>query len=158
MRIIVMSDSHRNLAAVIDLVEKHRTADIFIHLGDGAAEFEEVKSMFPEIKFLCVRGNCDLGTDLEIAGCFHCGQAKIFYTHGHMYNVKYSIEGLVRAGWQMHANIVLYGHTHIPFVEYRDGMHIMNPGSLGMPRGMSTGSYGIIDIADSGIVCYNQQL
>ena len=45
-------------------------------------------------------------------------------------------------------DILLHGHTHIPETVYRDGLYIMNPGSL---RG-SYGSYGIIDITPQGIV------
>ena len=157
MRIIVMSDTHLDFHALMELVEKHREADIFIHLGDGARELAQVVEIFPEHKFLSARGNCDFGSESALAGCFSCGQAKIFYTHGHMYNVKYGLADLVRAGQEMQANVVLFGHTHIPMVDYREGMHLMNPGSLGMPRG-SNGTYGVLDVTEQGIVCFINEL
>lgn len=158
MRILVTSDTHRDFYALHTLVEKfHRTADIFIHLGDGADELEQVADLYPNCKFLNVRGNCDFGVTASLAGCFSCGIARIFYTHGHMYNVKYELESLFHAGAQVQANVILFGHTHVPMVDYRDGVHILNPGSLGMPYG-SKPTYGVVDITDRDIVCYINEL
>ncbi|MCI8650507.1 MAG: metallophosphoesterase [Anaerotruncus sp.] len=157
MRIIVMSDTHRDFFSIQELVKKHQRADLFLHLGDGARELAEIQGLYPDFSFLGVRGNCDFGTDAPLASCFCCGDAKIFYTHGHMYNVKYGLEDLLHAGKEMEANVVLFGHTHIPLVDYRDGIHLMNPGSLGMPR-KNNPSYGILDVTEQGIVCYTQRL
>ncbi len=44
-------------------------------------------------------------------------------------------------------DILLFGHTHVPYTAYDDGMYIMNPGSIGY-----TGTYGIVDITPSGIM------
>ena len=97
MRIIVMSDTHRDFFAIQELVQKHQDAEIFIHLGDGASEFSQIVTLYPNHKFLNVRGNCDFGVEATLAGCFSCGIAKIFYTHGHMYSVKYDLDGLLDA-------------------------------------------------------------
>ena len=35
MRIVLMSDSHGNYAAINNIVKRNLSADIFIHLGDG---------------------------------------------------------------------------------------------------------------------------
>lgn len=157
MRIIVTSDTHRDFHALKMLVDKHRNADIFIHLGDGAQELAQIKDLYPECKFLSVRGNCDFGVSTTLTGCFSCGSAKIFYTHGHLYDVKYSIDDVIRAAREIEANVVLFGHTHIPLVDYIDGIHVMNPGSLGMPR-TAKGTYGVLDITEQGIVCYINEL
>lgn len=157
MRIIVMSDTHRDFRSLQKLIGMHRKADIFLHLGDGAQEFERMKELYPEHKFLNVLGNCDFGVSATLAGCYTCGIAKLFYTHGHMYNVKYATDNLLKAAKEMEANVVLFGHTHIPLVEYHDGVYLMNPGSLGMPRG-SKGTYGVVDVTDKEIVCYINEL
>jgi len=40
-----------------------------------------------------------------------------------------------------------YGHTHIPFITYKFGTCIMNPGSIGQPRDFSKKpSYAIVDV------------
>lgn len=158
MRLIVTSDTHRDFFALHTLVEKfHHTADLFIHLGDGADELEQVKDLYPECKFLNVRGNCDFGRQGTFAGCFSCGIAKILYTHGHIYNVKYELESILRAGKEVDANVILFGHTHVPMVDYRDGVHMLNPGSLGMPHGAKP-TYGVVDITEKEIVCFINEL
>ena len=45
------------------------------------------------------------------------------------------------------ADIVLFGHTHLQYTDYIDGLYVMNPGSVGM-----FGQYGVIDITDKGDV------
>ena len=157
MRIIVMSDTHRDFRAIQELIKKHRKADIFIHLGDGLSEFEQIMDLYPEYKYLSARGNCDFGVDTSLAGCFSCGLAKIFYTHGHMYYVKYGLDDVLQAGKQMEAYVILFGHTHVPLVRYEDGVYLMNPGSLGMPHGHKP-TYGVIDITEKEIVCYINEL
>jgi predicted phosphodiesterase len=52
--------------------------------------------------------------------------------------------------------VVVYGHTHRPSVEERDGALWVNPGSPSEPRAMPDGSkrptIGILTIAPSGEV------
>ena len=158
MRFIVTSDTHRDFYSLRRLVEKHReTTDVFIHLGDGAEELQQVITLYPECKWLSVRGNSDFGISATLAGCYSSGIAKIFYTHGHMYNVKFGLEDLLAAAAEIEANVVLFGHTHIPLTEYRNGVYIMNPGSLGLPLG-SKGTYGVLDVTEKEIVCYINEL
>ena len=52
------------------------------------------------------------------------------------------------AGRAREADIVLYGHTHIAYTGYEDGLYILNPGTA-RPAG---GSYGMVDITPAGVV------
>ena len=65
-----------------------------------------------------------------------------------MYNAKFDINRMCMAARENNADILLFGHTHIPFETYEEKLHIMNPGSL---TGIY-GTYGIIDIEKNGIV------
>jgi len=151
LRILVLSDSHRNSFALKRAIDSQRSAEIVIFLGDGINDFEALKSHYPEKMFLAVKGNCDFGAKGEEKGIFTVEGVKIFYTHGHIYNVKYGLYNAVMAAREAKAKILLYGHTHIPLTDYEDGLYIMNPGSVGSPRdGRAT--YGIIDIVSSGIM------
>ena len=49
-------------------------------------------------------------------------------------------------------DVALFGHTHIPFYEVMNDVHVFNPGSPSSPRGRSEPSYGVITISDSGIL------
>ena len=66
MRIIVMSDSHGAFYSVKQIFEDNPGADLFIHLGDGARDFEEAGWVFPQTSRKAVRGNCDYAYDLEL--------------------------------------------------------------------------------------------
>ena len=148
MRILVVSDTHRDRAALRRAVLAQPSAEVVIHLGDGAEEAEEMKLNFPEKMFLLVRGNCDWGSTLLPEAVAEFAGKRIFYTHGYTYNVKYGIYEAVSAARRSKADVLLFGHTHVPLTEYRDGLFIMNPGSLNG----SCGTYGILDLTPAGIV------
>ena len=148
MRILVVSDTHRDGSSLRRAIMSQPEAEAVIHLGDGAEEAEEAKLDFPGKMFYLVRGNCDWGCTLPTEGLAELGGKRIFYTHGYTYRVKYGSYEAVSAARSEKADILLFGHTHEPFTSYEDGLYIMNPGSL---HG-SLGTYGTIDITPAGIV------
>jgi putative phosphoesterase len=148
MRILVVSDTHRDSYSFRQAILQQPKAEVVIHLGDGADEAQEMKESFPEKMFLMVRGNCDWGSALPNVGDFQADGKHIFYTHGHIFNVKYGMYNIISEARARKANILLFGHTHNAFTDYEDGLYIMNPGSLSG----AGGTYGIIDITKAGIV------
>ncbi len=152
MRIVVVSDTHRDFWSFREIVEKHkREAECFIHLGDGMQELMDIRELYPDVRIYSVRGNCDFGSRDKETEILNTEQAKIFFTHGHHYHVKYGLYDLKEAARQNGAQIALYGHTHEAKAEYDDGLYILNPGSPSHPRA-GKGSYGIIDLTQAGIV------
>lgn len=148
MRILVVSDTHRDSAALRRAILRQPTAEVVIHLGDGAEEAEEMQQAFPEKMFLLVRGNCDWGCHEPWEGVAQLGGKRIFYTHGYTYNVKYGTYEVVDAARSRRADVLLFGHTHEPLTDYDSGLYLMNPGSLNG----SGGTYGTLDITPAGIV------
>jgi len=148
MRILVVSDTHKDAYSLRKAILEQTKAEIVIHLGDGAEEAQEMKDSFPEKMFLMVRGNCDWGSTLPGIGEITVRGKKLFYTHGYTYNVKYGLWEAISAARSHKADILLFGHTHDAMTDYEDGLYIMNPGSL---YG-ATGTYGTIDLTDAGIV------
>lgn len=132
--------------ALRDALRMQPRAELVIHLGDGEEDLLRVQAEFPAKYFLQVRGNNDWGSMLALTGESIVNSVKIFYTHGHVFNVKLGEERLIRAAKDKGAKLVLYGHTHTPEIRYEDGLYIFNPGAL---RGTS-GTYGVIDIDESG--------
>lgn len=152
MKIVVVSDTHGAFFKLKAIVDKHlRDADMFIHLGDGSKEFEEIQLCYPEQSYLGIQGNCDYTLDVPYAQVTELAGKRIFSTHGHLYGVKGGLDRLKETARQHHAHIVLYGHTHQNFTGYEDGLTILNPGSLARPRS-GLPSYGIIDLSSSGIL------
>ena len=59
MRILVVSDTHRNVRNLREALLQQPTAEIVIHLGDVEEDVQLLRHSFPEKMFLQVRGNCD---------------------------------------------------------------------------------------------------
>ncbi|MDE6838114.1 MAG: YfcE family phosphodiesterase [Acutalibacter sp.] len=148
MRILVMSDTHGDAAALRRALLAQPKAEVVIHLGDGQEDLDQVRFSFSDRTFLRVRGNCDWGSSLPTVGEYEAEGARIFYTHGHAYGVKSGDETIISAARERKADILLFGHTHQSREDYEDGLYIMNPGRL---SGWEP-SYGVIDITPQGIV------
>lgn len=148
MRILVLSDSHGDPVGVKKIIASQKAAEHVIFCGDGEGDLEGAKLMFPEKTFYMVRGNCDFGSRLPVVQTFPLGGKKLMLAHGHTYYVKQTDSDLLFAARGAGADIVLFGHTHIPRVDYEDGLHIVNPGSC---HG-SFGTYAVIDLTPVGIV------
>ncbi len=152
MRVIVVSDTHRDFRTLLRIVDKHRQeAALFLHLGDGEQEVEDVKNLYPDLPITSVRGNCDFSWDNPTTRVVTAGNVRIFMAHGHDLGVKSSTEMLVRLARENGCRIALYGHTHKGDTHYEEGIYVMNPGSPSMPRN-GYASYGVIDITGGGIV------
>lgn len=151
MRIIVLSDTHRRFREFYDIVQKHqREAHLFIHLGDGQREVDDMLEFFPDLPLICVKGNCDYGSMLPEVRTIEAGGVKILCTHGHALSVKSTLEPLKKLAVENSCRIALYGHSHKSDTHYENGLYLMNPGSPVQPRD-SKASYGIIDITPGSI-------
>lgn len=150
MKILVVSDSHGNTAVLCDiLIRFSETADMIIHLGDGEKEYLSMINPLG-IPSYFVRGNCDFASSAPDLQFIEAEGKKIMCTHGYRYSVKYGLSTLKGAARLNNADIVLYGHTHIPFSEYEDGLYTVNPGCLSWRGGAP--SCAIIDIVKEGIM------
>ncbi len=153
MRIIVVADTHRNFERYNNIVDKNE-ADLFIHLGDGSNEFADVAKLHPNKKFLFVKGEGDF-CEASLSRTIELEKCKLFCTHGHLYDVSDGLEKAITAAKEEGCNILLYGHTHLYRAELIDGIYVLNPGSLGIPRGHNKPSYGVLDISAEGKVEMN---
>lgn len=148
MKIIVISDSHGDAATFDKLVKMQTNSEVVIFLGDGCEEFDHIKHSYPDKMFIGVRGNNDWCSPLPLTDEIVIEGKRIFMTHGHTYGVKGGLSRLIAEGKKRTADIVLFGHTHIPYTSYEDGMYVMNPGSL---RRFQC-SYGVIEIKNGDIL------
>ena len=137
--LIIVSDTHGNTKAIADLLPKIAENDYVIHLGDGAGDMRETRSLYPD-KVYVVGGNCDFLTLLPKEGELEVERLKIFYTHGHKYGVKDGREMLAAEAKRRGCDIALYGHTHVAMIDEIDGVTLINPGSLKYPA-TKGGSY-----------------
>ncbi|MDD6175880.1 MAG: metallophosphoesterase [Firmicutes bacterium] len=158
MRILVFSDSHGNKSAMERAVREQPDAEVILFLGDGAEEAEAVRAgLPPQKRMLTVRGNNDWRSSAPDFDELTVGNTKIFFTHGHLFRVKYDLYTAVCAAKSRKANILLFGHTHTPMIDYDDGLYLMNPGALCASWGSLPG-YGTVDITPAGILLNRVEL
>jgi len=51
----------------------------------------------------------------------------------------------------MRADVVVFGHTHIPMIQKYDDLLMMNPGSVAYPRIRNNRSFGMLTIDQDGV-------
>ncbi len=158
MRIIVFSDTHKKFDAMLRIVEDNPDAGLYIFLGDGERELDDLRCYYPDKKILNVSGNCDYGSMAKTIDATFVMDKKIVFLHGYTHGVNYGTEGLLKLAHETNADIILFGHTHQRFISYEDGVYLFNPGSAGQPRDGKGPSYGFVDITNAGIVCGHKEL
>ncbi len=150
MRILVLSDSHGKASRLEEIIESQDDAKHIFFLGDVLRDAEYLEELYPDRTFYMVSGNCDFYSEIPSHRSATVAGKKIFFTHGHEYGVKSSDSHLLSYAKATGADIVLYGHTHIPNIRYEDGLYLVNPGSVG--RGRENGdTFAYIDIVDGGV-------
>ena len=119
-KLLVLSDSHGGRAAIERvLMKESKSIDALIFLGDGLRDLELALTLYPKLRAYSVAGNCDYGALEPTDGLAAFDGVVIFYTHGHMYGVKYDLDTLADAASARGAEVALFGHTHIPHAETR---------------------------------------
>lgn len=149
MKIIVFSDSHSDMHNMIRSVEREKP-DIIFHLGDYAADRTDLSRLFPSVKSYGVSGNCDRRKD-KLSLLLNLDGVSFFLSHGHQYNVKFSLASLYYAALEQNAQIALYGHTHIPRADCFGELTLLNPGTIGKSN---PGTYALIE-TENGSFSYH---
>ena len=145
MKILVFSDSHRSLGTMYDAIEKEQPETVF-HLGDHLEDAESMETVFSDVDFYHVPGNCDYFTNAPASLTVVLDGVRIFLTHGHLFGVKSGLGRLELEARRLGAQLALFGHTHRALLEEHDGLWLMNPGACGAGRA----EYGQIITNGSG--------
>ena len=154
MKILIVSDTHGRHSAFDKALKEAGKIDALVHLGDteGGEDYIEAVCGCPAY---VLAGNNDFFSDnlREMEVVF--GTKKAFMTHGHYYYVSLGPDRIIEEGKMRNADIVMFGHTHKPFLEMIDGMIVLNPGSLSYPRQEGRkGSYIMMEIEpDCDVKC-----
>jgi len=162
MKIAFMSDIHGVPSALKVALSAAEALgfDRLVLLGDllyhgprnGVPSFydpEEVARMLNAYKdrIVAVRGNCDAEVDqmmfefpmMSDYALLDASTETFFLTHGHLWNERV----LPPLGM---GTVLAHGHTHIPEKRRLEcGLTIFNPGSVALPKGGSSRSFGYFD-------------
>lgn len=133
MKILVVSDTHGRDRELETAVEREAPFDKLIHCGDV-----EGREIFIEALADCpcciVAGNNDFFCDLPREQEITIGGKKALVTHGHYYGVSIDLSGIADEARSRGCEITFFGHTHKPVVAQKNGVLVINPGSLAYPR------------------------
>ncbi|KZE80066.1 phosphodiesterase [Paenibacillus elgii] len=155
MRIGIVSDTHmfsRARALPEPLVQGLQGVDLILHTGDWVDE--AVCDLFEALAPVDgIAGNND---GMDIVRRFgrrkllELGGYRIGMVHGHggRSTPDTAYESFRDAEGNGTADIVLFGHSHIPYKEERGGMLLFNPGSPTDKRRQPRYSYGILQLGD----------
>ncbi|MBB5172659.1 YfcE family phosphodiesterase [Texcoconibacillus texcoconensis] len=147
MRILITSDSHGWQEPLAKVIDRHESeVDGVIHCGDSelSEDAKELKNVF------VVQGNCDFQANFPKEIVDDIQGVRFLAVHGHLHQVKTSPMPLAYRGEEVSANVVCFGHTHVPTAFEEKGMLFINPGSLRLPRSVSVATYVILTIDESG--------
>ncbi|MBE6700987.1 MAG: metallophosphoesterase [Ruminococcaceae bacterium] len=152
MKILVFSDSHLNTSNMTSIINHYKgEISLIVHLGDMYSDFEKIKIAFPNVPTVAVKGNNDffeVVPESEVFSTF--AGVKCFFTHGHRYNVKGGLAGISVRARALNADLVLFGHTHLPLKETRGKTLFINPGTVGTNYGKAT--FALIELDNSSVV------
>ncbi len=151
MKIIVFSDSHGYAGHMLTAIQKE-APDLVIHLGDGSSDTQAIYGKYPDLELINIRGNCDQFSTDPLKKVITVENKWILAVHGHEYGVRENdCTNLRNAAFNMlpELSIVLFGHTHVPFYEYRMSMHFLNPGTC--QENATNPTYGLIHLTDGKI-------
>lgn len=158
MKVLVISDTHGDTRKAVEAVKSNKGINLIIHLGDYYRDAQKIAGLFPSIPIEYIYGNSDfMVNDVASEKLLDVCGKKIFMTHGHRYSVKWDYNKLYNKAEELHADVLLFGHTHIPYIIKRDKYYVINPGSTSDPRNNCDESYAIIDIENGRIsprICY----
>lgn len=133
MKILIVSDTHRYHKYYDKMFEIEGSADLLIHLGDleGGEYYIEQTAGCP---VHMVAGNNDMFARLPMEKEFKLGNKKVFITHGHYYHVSAGYERICQEALRRKVDIVMFGHIHRPVQVEKNGVLLLNPGSISFPR------------------------
>lgn len=133
MKILILSDTHGDAKAALQVVEKEQPRMIFF-LGDGWRDSDAITEQFPDTPLFRVPGNCDYFQSQKNAPeqIVALEGFRILLCHGHTYGVKQGMWEAEQTAKRENLDAFLFGHTHEPLSRRRGKTLYFNPGSLGM--------------------------
>jgi putative phosphoesterase len=153
MRIGVISDTHLSARVTKlpdSLVAGLQGVDMILHAGDWVS-LETVDLVEQLAPCEGVAGNNDGEEIMERFGkkkLIELGGYRIGIVHGD--GIRKTTEERAREAFrQDQPHIVIFGHSHIPYLQTIEGMLMFNPGSPSDKRRQPQYSYGILELTDT---------
>ncbi len=150
MKILIVSDTHKKHESLKKILRGEREIDLMIHLGDSEG-YEDYLAELAGCPMEIVSGNNDFFSNLDREKALQIGKYKVLITHGHYYYVSMGVEDLKKEALGRGMDVVMFGHTHRPLLDYSRGIVTLNPGSVSYPRQEGhCPSYAVMELDEKG--------
>ncbi|MCR5509210.1 MAG: metallophosphoesterase [Lachnospiraceae bacterium] len=133
MKILIVSDTHGYEDNMWKAIYREEPFDMFVHCGDIEHMPAEIKR-YLTCPVYVVKGNNDYMLRLPETERFEIGDKRVILTHGHKHNIYRNQDAMFYYGQENNADIVMFGHIHVPVIASVGGITIVNPGSISLPR------------------------
>lgn len=149
LRVVVVADTHSKPHRQAARVIAAQKPDHILHAGD-IGDVSVIEGLTELAPTTTVRGNIDpvgfpdsVDIGIESGGVRRLG---LLLTHIAVYGPKLRADAARRAK-QHGANLVICGHSHVPFIGRDKGLAIFNPGSIGPRRFQLPITLGVMTIS-----------
>lgn len=114
---------------LLNTINEYKPYDIVVHTGDFTHEdvYKWVKSLGYEV--YAVEGNMDW-LSLPASEYFDLGDFKVGIIHGDQVFPRGDVRKLTKIAKRLGVNVLISGHTHLPYITKHGNIHHINPGSL----------------------------
>ncbi|CAM9100441.1 metallophosphoesterase [Mycoplasma marinum] len=146
-KILAISDNHGN-KKIVDKILSIEEYDLAIHLGDSEFDSKWANSRFD----YAVEGNNDFnGLPLEIKFTFE--GLNFLIMHGHTRGIYvHNWDNLpIKIAKQENIDVLIHGHSHIPYIIEKQGVFTSCPGSTTIPRTSDGPTYSVYTIKNRKI-------
>jgi putative phosphoesterase len=161
-RVVVVADTHGrpHPALISEVTQRHPT--LILHGGDigTGPVIQELEAIAPVV---AVRGNVD-GRDLALPDSVDLTlerptlpRLRLLLTHIAIYRMHLTRPTRNRAQ-AADAKLVVYGHSHLPFVGRDERFALFNPGSAGPRRFRLPITFGVLELGPGGLDLHHVDL
>jgi putative phosphoesterase len=151
MKAAILSDTHSKPDDRGLLQLRALRPDAILHAGDvgDVGVIARLGSIAP---VHAVRGNIDaLTPELPDERSVMLGNLTVFMTHIAVYRGIRVRKDVLRKAAAAKAQLIVCGHSHVPFITSEGGILLFNPGSMGPRRENLPILYGVLEVGPQGI-------
>jgi uncharacterized protein len=149
-KLLVLSDIHGNMPAIIAVLKwaagELTGSDMAVFLGDGLRELSFAQR---QAALSCVwkkvRGNNDDIPAVPESDVFDFGGHRFYLCHGHRHGLYNGFDKLAAVALKAGADVAIFGHIHVPFLENVNGVLLVNPGGIGRARSSAGETFAVIE-------------
>ncbi len=143
MKIGIISDTHGDRTRMQKALIRLKDTNCLLHAGDLYRDVLWMQGQYHG-SVSGVTGNSDPADSGPALQLFEADNLKIMLCHGHIYHVQRSLTHLYYRALEKKANVVVFGHTHMPLI-FNEGLLMINPGSLSRPRTSHGPTYAVLE-------------